>query len=312
MKIACLQFESRPESNKSDVVLVDAMLRAAELDGVDLLVLSELNIPSTGCGQRTWPDTSQWLQTLAETYNCVVVVVVVMGMDGVESATKYSSISVVSGDTTADGPNCQVLFHPHTEHEARKKPERLHAGIPSLGQVSVGISEDLDEWHHANNFNFARHVIDNGSNLVVLSMSHFADMDTATLIRAPELPDTDTLRYWLGQLKPIFERENTEEIICVIANRTGLLENSVYAGTSVILGIKAGCARVYGLLSRGDEKVLVADTDTKPLVIHWDLTADRAITPIEDRPPEDGCVEGGFEISKCLLGVGEDGKGQDT
>src|SRR5690606_799208 len=39
----------------------------------------------------------------------------------------------------------------------------------------------------------------------------------------------------------------------------------VYAGTSAVMGIKDGEVNVYGVLGRGDKKLLIADTNQPPI-----------------------------------------------
>ena len=56
------------------------------------------------------------------------------------------------------------------------------------------------------------------------------------------------------------EKEEEDEIIVIFANRCGVEGNAVYAGTSAVLGVRSGVITVYGLLGRGQEGLLVADT----------------------------------------------------
>jgi len=56
-----------------------------------------------------------------------------------------------------------------------------------------------------------------------------------------------------------------EEVIVVLANRCGVEDEAVYAGSSAVLGIKSGEVRVYGMLGRGEKELLVVDTSRAPL-----------------------------------------------
>lgn len=51
----------------------------------------------------------------------------------------------------------------------------------------------------------------------------------------------------------------------MFANRSGVEDEATYAGTSTVLGIKDGEVTVYGILGRGEEKLLLVDTDKPPL-----------------------------------------------
>lgn len=88
--------------------------------------------------------------------------------------------------------------------------------------------------------------------------------DARSFSRQPKEPDMDTLSYWLARLEPLIRAETKGEIIVVMANRTGVEEEAVYAGTSCVLGINAGEVKVYGILGRGESELLVVDTSERP------------------------------------------------
>jgi hypothetical protein len=92
-------------------------------------------------------------------------------------------------------------------------------------------------------------------------MSWTTDEDARSYSRFPNEPDIEVLRYWLSPLWGLIETETEDEIICVFANRTGTDKGAVYAGTSAVLGIKAGEVLVYGVLGRGENKLLIVDTN---------------------------------------------------
>lgn len=79
------------------------------------------------------------------------------------------------------------------------------------------------------------------------------------------LPRRETLTYWVQRMEPIIRAETEEEIIIVLCNRTGIEDDTVYAGTSTVIGIKQGEVCVYGLLGRCEKSLLVVDTDAPPL-----------------------------------------------
>lgn len=88
--------------------------------------------------------------------------------------------------------------------------------------------------------------------------------DARAYSRTPRNPDMETLSYWLARLEPLIRAEGEEEIISVFANRSGVEEEAVYAGTSAVLGIQDGEVRVYGILGRGEREVLIVDTSKRP------------------------------------------------
>jgi protein N-terminal amidase len=73
----------------------------------------------------------------------------------------------------------------------------------------------------------------------------------------------DTLSYWLARLKPLIQADDPREVIVVLANRTGVEDDAVYAGTTIVLGIGSGDVKIYGVLGRGEQDLLEADT-SKP------------------------------------------------
>lgn len=78
-----------------------------------------------------------------------------------------------------------------------------------------------------------------------------------------------TLGYWCSRLQPLIDHER--EVVVVVANRCGEEEpDARYAGTSWIGRIGGGKIEAWGLLGRGEESVLVADTEKEP---RWTLTA---------------------------------------
>ena len=71
----------------------------------------------------------------------------------------------------------------------------------------------------------------------------------------------ETLSYWLARLEPIIRVEDVGEVVVVFANRCGQEGQALYAGTSVVMGIDKGVVTVYGILGRGEEDLLMVDTD---------------------------------------------------
>lgn len=74
----------------------------------------------------------------------------------------------------------------------------------------------------------------------------------------------ETLHYWITRLEPIIRSEDGDEVIVVFANRCGMEDDALYAGTSAVVGIQNGEVRVYGILGRGVKDLLVVDTNVPP------------------------------------------------
>ena len=107
--------------------------------------------------------------------------------------------------------------------------------------------------------------------LVIVSMAWSTQQNRESYTQEPQEPDIDSLIYWAERLEPIIRGKFREEIIVVLANRCGSEGDTVYVGTSCVLGIKEGEVNIYGILGRGEERLLVADTQgpKKPL---WEIS----------------------------------------
>jgi len=110
---------------------------------------------------------------------------------------------------------------------------------------------------------FAHHILRVQANLVIISMAWLTREDAKTYSQRPDEPDMDTLSYWLSRLEPVIRAEAQGEIIIVLANRCGVEDEAVYAGTSAVLGLNAGEVKVYGILGRGEKDLLVVDTSKR-------------------------------------------------
>lgn len=84
--------------------------------------------------------------------------------------------------------------------------------------------------------------------------------ESNTFSTRPHEPDMETLTYWVKRMEPLIRSENGDEVILIFANRSGIEDDVVYAGTSAVLGIQNGEVTVYGVLGRGEKKLLVVDT----------------------------------------------------
>lgn len=111
-------------------------------------------------------------------------------------------------------------------------------------------------------YEFANHVLNSRSDLVLMSMAWLTMLTPESLIEQAQVPDADTLAYWVQRLQPLVDAGGqglSGETIFVICNRVGVEDEAHYAGTSVVVGITRGNVRVYGCLGRGTEDLLICD-----------------------------------------------------
>lgn len=99
----------------------------------------------------------------------------------------------------------------------------------------------------------------------VLGSQQLTRTHSSHLTEAHTILYRETLTYWVQRMEPIIRAETEEEIIIVFCNRTGIEDDTVYAGTSAVIGIKQGEVSVYGLLGRCEKGLLSVDTDNPPL-----------------------------------------------
>ncbi|KAG9255378.1 hydrolase, carbon-nitrogen family protein [Emericellopsis atlantica] len=282
MRIGCLQFAPQVGDLNNNLNRADAVLNRADPEDLDLLVLPELAF--SGYNFKNLRDispflepsgsgiSSLWARTIALKYDCTVIA----GYpEKVDPSSKwptgpeyYNSAIIVNGDGETIGNYRKTHLYRTDETWALENPEGFYKGfIPGLGHTAIGICMDLNPcqfkapWHA---FEFAFHVLEHQSNLVVLSMAWMTAQDGRSFSRMPQEPDVETLMYWVTRLEPLIRAEEDEEIIVVFANRSGIEDDAIYAGTSAVLGIKDGEVVVYGILGRGDKDLLVVDTDEAP------------------------------------------------
>ncbi|KAK1718824.1 carbon-nitrogen hydrolase [Colletotrichum acutatum] len=281
MRIGCLQFAPQVGDVDNNLNRADSVLSKANPDDLDLLVLPELafsgyNFKSL---QHISPFlehsgsgiTSLWARTTALKYNCNVVVGYPEKVDVSDnwptSPEYYNSAIVVNGDGETIA-NYRKTFLYYTDETWALEGQGFFDGfIPGLGNASMGICMDLNPykfeapWHE---FEFAFHVLECESNVVIMSMAWMTREDARMFSRMPNEPDMDTLTYWVTRLEPLIRSENGEEVIVIFCNRTGIEDEAVYAGTSAVIGIQDGEVKIYGLLGRGEKELLVIDTNNAP------------------------------------------------
>ncbi|KAK8029985.1 hypothetical protein PG993_011276 [Apiospora rasikravindrae] len=281
MKIGCLQFAPQVGDVDNNLSRADKILSQANPEGLDLLILPELafsgyNFKSlheiypylepTGAG-----ISSLWARTVALKYDCTVAVGYPEKADVSHkwptSPEYYNSLIVVNrdGDTWAHYRKTHLYYT--DESWALEGPEGFYKGhLPGVGKIALGICMDINPYRFEapwDEFEFSAHALEVAANVLIVSMAWNTREEAATFSTRPHEPDIETLTYWVKRMEPLIRSENEEEVIVVFANRSGIEDDAMYAGTSAVIGIQNGEVTVYGVLGRGEKKLLMVDT-SKP------------------------------------------------
>lgn len=124
---------------------------------------------------------------------------------------------------------------------------------------------DLNSEHFTgppDKYEFANHVLSSQSDLAVVPMAWLTLEPAESMVEQAQVPDRDTIAYWIQRLQPILDHGSSSlsgEAIFVACNRTGTERDAVFAGSSSVIGLGRGGAKLYGSLGRGTEDLLVCD-----------------------------------------------------
>ena len=138
-------------------------------------------------------------------------------------------------------------------------------------------------------FEFANHALDSNADLVILPMAWTTQEEYSEFTSKPLEPNSEAFNYWISRLEPLVRARREEEVIVVFANRTGIEGDTMYVGTSAVIGIQAGVVNVYGILGRGSKELLVVDTEEPPiaqLAFQSDM-AELGLSPDEEDEEEE-------------------------
>ena len=120
-------------------------------------------------------------------------------------------------------------------------------------------------------YEFCTHALAEKSEILVLSMAWLTRLPKEILLQQAEEPDLATLSYWMGRLKLLVDGE--KEVIVVCANRSGEEpgknpigeeEGVRYAGSSWVGKVGKGVVRIWQIMGKAVEEVIVADTEATP------------------------------------------------
>jgi protein N-terminal amidase len=300
MRIATLQYSPAISSTPHNLTKLSALLSPLQPSAIDLLIFPELaitgyNYPSLASIEPYLEPTTSGLSTqfaiaTAVRLKCHVLMGYPERTLSTRSCTlpldskKYNSAVFVSptGEVLA---NYRKHFLYYTDDTWASAGEEGFYGayIDSLDKrVAMGICMDLNPKEFKASWDemeFASHCVDSRAELVLVSMAWTErelrlDDDPAAAAAADAVggdqPRLETLGYWLARLSPLVTRSKEEEmrgreVLVVFANRSGTEGDVAYAGTSAIAGIKDGRIRIFDVLGKSTEGLLIVDTEKAPV-----------------------------------------------
>ncbi|OCT50553.1 hydrolase, carbon-nitrogen family protein [Cladophialophora carrionii] len=314
MKIATLQFSPRLAEVAANFSRAESLLmrqeREGELKGVDLLVLPELAFTAiapflepTAAGPST-----RWAARTAQRLKCTVAV----GYPEAAEEGNYNTIydkritaeetgkvaynSLVFVGSTGDVvAHYRKSFLYYTDETWAQEGQGFWAGVLPIGgkgqqvKAAAGICMDINPYKFEapwTAYEFGNHAREARAKVVVISMAWLTRLSADELASQVTEPDHDTLHYWIDRLMPLFGPQGAQsEAFVVCANRTGdegiapRIGEVRYAGSSCVMGItKDGRVRLWDVLGRAQEGVLVVDTDSPP---RYSLTLKQKTEPAD-------------------------------
>jgi protein N-terminal amidase len=140
-----------------------------------------------------------------------------------------------------------------------------------LGKVSMGICMDINNYKFLSPwtaYEFANHVLQSQTPLVVLSMAWLTRLSEQELTEQPLRPDEETFVYWIERFNPLREaageNNDVQPTVVVCANRCGVEGSASYAGTSSVFLFGKGRVEIFDVCGRGEEKCMVVDLTARP------------------------------------------------
>ncbi|PWW78142.1 carbon-nitrogen hydrolase [Tuber magnatum] len=282
MRIACLQFNPQLGNIAHNLRRADTIISRAGARGIDLLILPEMAFSGYKFGSvneinshleptAAGPSTV-WARSIARRLGCYIALGYPEHCAHPPSSpsgpmSRYNSAVLVS-----PGGDVLVNYRKHflfstDESWAEEGPDGFFSGdLPDgLGRLAMGICMDLNPRRFEapfEKYEFAHHILDSKADIAVMPMAWLTSQPAESLVAQAQVPDADTLAYWIQRLQPILDKGGqgqSGETIFVACNRTGTERNACYAGTSAVVGVSKGNAKIYGHLGRGTEDLLVCD-----------------------------------------------------
>ncbi|KAI9844131.1 MAG: Carbon-nitrogen hydrolase [Thelocarpon superellum] len=282
MRLACLQMAGVLGDVEGNISRANALLEAAKPTDLDLLMLPELafsgyNHPSLAAITPYLEPTSagpstRWAVDTARRLRCHVSVgypeIVAAGTSSTDAPVHYNAVVLVS-------PDGAVVMHYrkrylyYTDETWAKEGDADFSTQRVTGldhDVTMGICMDLNTYRFEppyDRYDFSTQATMSHASLVLMTMAWLSPRETAWPADEVPHPDNDTIAYWLWRLTPLAQARGQDEVIVVLCNRSGIEGEAHYAGSSAVMGMKDGEVTVYGVLGRGVEELLVADTTVK-------------------------------------------------
>jgi len=138
--------------------------------------------------------------------------------------------------------------------------------LEGIGTVAMGICMDINPYKFLapwDKYEFARHVLETRSQLVIISMAWLTRLGPQELRELPLRPDNDTLSYWIERFFPV-RVSHRQPVFIVFANRCGMEGSACFAGTSSILCFREGRGYIYNVIGKWDEQCMVVDLQKEP------------------------------------------------
>lgn len=243
--------------------------------------------------------STRWAARTAKRLKCTVAVGYPEAAEGegnyntnfdatITSTTKaYNSLVFVNsqGEVVA---HYRKSFLYYTDETWAIEGSGFHAGVLPLGQrghrvkVAAGICMDINPYKFEapwTAYEFANHARESRAKLVVVSMAWLTRLSHEEVFEEGlgGIPDMDTIGYWVERFRPLIGPNGLgEEVIVVCANRVG--EEGIaerigevrYAGSSCVMGLMKGdgqtdgTVRIWDILGRAQEGIMVVDTEKEP------------------------------------------------
>ena len=206
--------------------------------------------------------------------------------------TAYNSLVFVSstGDIVA---HYRKSFLYYTDETWAQEGVGFWAGVLPIGgqgqqvKAAAGICMDINPYKFEapwTAYEFGNHAREARAKVIVISMAWLTRLSGEELADQVMAPDQHTLNYWIDRLRPLFGPQGAQsEAFVICANRAG--EEGIapkigevrYAGSSCVMGMaKDGQVRLWDILGRSQEAVLIVDTDSPPL---YSLTLKQVTNP---------------------------------
>lgn len=303
MRVGCLQFSPVVGDILGNMQKADKLLEGISERSLDLLVLPELaltgyNFPNLKeikaflSVAGTGPSCT-WAQKTALRLKCFVSI----GYPEKSHAPnppgvlKSSKKAVPSGLDKRFNYNANIIYSPDGEIAAhyrksflfptdltwasepldsQKQPEGFsftELGAPISKRMAQAICMDINPYkfqESSDRVEFARHVVAERVELATVSMA-WSSVSMENVEGKEELggdPDVKTLAYWVERFKAVVDGDR--EVLVVLGNRSGAESDVLYAGSSLVAKMGRGMVSMWDILGRGEERLLVVDTDERP------------------------------------------------